>query len=655
MKNIAVLIPSFTIEYSIDILNGIYDYFEGKDVRLLISHTRFPHSTVSSFDYQYWTSFEYLKAKDIDGYIIVSGLYVSSMSFSDFENIVSELAPRPVVSIGVELDMPHVYTVKSDCTETYDDVVKHLKLEHGCKRIAFCSANKTFSEEAIARYNAFTHALKKNHLPFYPDLVIEGYFTEFAAKEEFLLKYKSKDDIDFDSIVCANDLMASGCVMALKELGLKVPDDIKIVGFDDSIVSRISIPKLSTINQNIHEQGVRAADFLMDLLEKEDSKREKVKKVSLFPKFRQSCGCISCDNLESSYIDRTNTKVADDLNGSDDVIRYFANMQEKNNIMTLMDTLRCSNTLKQFFYNLRFLAEQCQMSQMYVNFFKDVIYLDPEDIFEIPEQLELSMICNLDNNTNSFKPGSSYNPKEQFFSSKSDQNNIPGAYIIHPIFSGANNYGLMYCKIQNKNFADHIVHLKIISNYIAQAYEYTNQITQTEKLQTSNDNLKIQSRTDELTTVLNRRGFIEQGQAALDLMQETDKAGVIFFADMDGLKVINDKYGHEMGDKAIRLQAEILKNAFRSTDIVGRIGGDEFGVVAVGMNISRVDNIRLKINLLSEKISKTNDLPFTLSCSLGAVDLQKSSVLKRLLSEADKELYEEKRAKRNARLLESSK
>ena len=133
-------------------------------------------------------------------------------------------------------------------------------------------------------------------------------------------------------------------------------------------------------------------------------------------------------------------------------------------------------------------------------------------------------------------------------------------------------------------------------------------------------------------------------------MQETDKAGVIFFADMDGLKTINDQYGHEMGDKAIKLQAEVLKSAFRSTDIVGRLSGDEFGAVAVGMNLSQVNQIRLKVQLLAEKISKENDLPFILSCSIGAVDLQKSSVLKRLLSEADKELYEEKRKKRNARL-----
>ena len=98
-----------------------------------------------------------------------------------------------------------------------------------------------------------------------------------------------------------------------------------------------------------------------------------------------------------------------------------------------------------------------------------------------------------------------------------------------------------------------------------------------------------------------------------------------------------------------------LKEVFRSTDVVGRLSGDEFGIVAVGMNLIQVDRVRLKLDMMNEKLSRENNLPFTLSVSLGAVDLQKSSILKKLLSEADKSLYEEKRKKRHARLSENSK
>ena len=138
-------------------------------------------------------------------------------------------------------------------------------------------------------------------------------------------------------------------------------------------------------------------------------------------------------------------------------------------------------------------------------------------------------------------------------------------------------------------------------------------------------------------------------------MQETGKAGVIFFADMDGLKKINDTYGHEAGDLAIKLQAKVLKSVFRSTDVVGRLSGDEFGIVAVGMHLKSVDSVRLKVDMMNQKFTKENKLPFNLSISLGAVDLQKSSIIKKLLAEADKSLYEEKRKKRHARLSQDSK
>jgi diguanylate cyclase (GGDEF)-like protein len=210
---------------------------------------------------------------------------------------------------------------------------------------------------------------------------------------------------------------------------------------------------------------------------------------------------------------------------------------------------------------------------------------------------------------------------------------------------GEANYGYLLCGVQSNKFADYNVYLKVIVNAISQAYEYTSKIQESRKLEHENTTLNLQSRMDELTGVLNRRGFMENGQAALDVLQETDTSGVIFFADMDGLKKINDTYGHEMGDKAIILQAMVLKNVFRSSDVVGRLSGDEFGIVALGMKMNFIENTRLKIEMLCKKYSIENQLPFTLSMSLGAVDLQKSSVLKQLLSEADKELYKEKKIK----------
>ena len=374
MKNIAVLIPSFTIEYSIGILNGIYDYFVDKDVNVIIAHTKFSHSTVSPFDYQYWSSLDYVRAKDIDGYIIVSGLYVSSINMEEFDSVLESLGSRPVISIGVDSPRKNVYTIKADCDEIYFDIVSHLKNKHGCKKIAFFSANGSGSDEALARYNGFIKAMKENELPFCSELVMDGHFTDFSAEEELLKKYSSKSDIDFDSIVCANDSMAAGCVRALQKLGVSVPEEVKVVGFDDAIISRISNPKLSTINQNISLQGFKAAELINSILD--GQKNERNVYVPLSARFRQSCGCVSASDNNRVYKDVNGKSQEDGYSAVQTASQYFADMNEKNNLMTLMDTLRCSNTLKQFFYNLRYLAAQCNMPEVYISLFKDVIYND---------------------------------------------------------------------------------------------------------------------------------------------------------------------------------------------------------------------------------------------------------------------------------------
>ena len=642
MKVIAVLIPTFTIEYSLDILSGIADYFRGKDAKVVVIQTRIPGINTGAFDYQYCTGFEYARSAEIDGIICVSGVYASQMQEDKLREILHSYEPRPVVSIALDPKMQNGYVISADCRRSFKDIVSHLKKEHGCSKIAFFSANETKSKEALERYDAFTAALDSCKLTFYPEMVYDGNFTDFKAHDEIISRFKSKNDIPFDAVVCANDMMASGCIRAFEEIGVRVPQDVKVVGFDDAIVASMMSPKLSTINQDIYSQGYEAAEIIDRVLNGEKMKKELLN--PLVPKFRQSCGCISMEHSLPAY-KNVEGEICSDLNDKTNGVMQFVNaLNEKNTVVTLLDTIRGFNTLKQMFFNLRYITQECAMSGMAVHFFKEVQIIDSEQEFVLPDQVELHMFYTEINNTEFFRPGLTVNPHEKIFSARTMED-ISGIFLLNPIFMGEANYGYMLCRIKENKFADYNVYLKIIMNAVAQAYEYTSKLQEGRNLEREKSDLAIQSRMDELTGILNRRGFIEQGQAALDLLQETDTSGVIFFADMDGLKKINDTWGHEMGDKAIMLQARVLKDIFRSSDVVGRLSGDEFGVVALGMKMNYVENTRLKIDMLCKKVSIENQLPFTLSISLGAVDLQKSSVLKQLLSEADKELYVEKKKK----------
>ena len=105
MKVIAVLIPTFTIEYSLDILSGISDYFRGKDVKVVIIQTRIPGVNQGAFDYQYCTGFEYAKSKEVDAIICVSGIYASQMQEEKLR-AVSEGGTKVMINMGNDYAVP---------------------------------------------------------------------------------------------------------------------------------------------------------------------------------------------------------------------------------------------------------------------------------------------------------------------------------------------------------------------------------------------------------------------------------------------------------------------------------------------------------------------------------------------------------------------
>lgn len=644
MKTIAVLVPSLTIEYCQDFLGGITSYFSDKDVRLIISQTQLLHNETGLYDYQYWNSVNILKSQEIDAYIIPAGLYAVKRTAEELRNLFKDFTPRPIICSAMDIGLENSYVVKIDSYESINQIIKHFKETHNCKHIAFMSANSTNSAEAIERFAAYKKALKQNGLEYDENLVFDGFFTDFGAHNDLLSKYKNKSEIQFDGLVCANDNMAVGSIKALTELGIDVPQKIIVSGFDNSPLSFFSRPKLSTVDQDIFGQGEICAKLAYDVLNGIEIPKETL--FTPITMFRQSCNCIPINNMEVTYVDTKGSFVIENDHTSSLFSIMMNNITEKMNITTILDMIRSCNTLRQIYYNLKYLVGQCELNSMFVNLYKTPVYADNNDTPVLPDEVELIMYAENLNYKEGFTPGTIFKPSERIFPQEASIEG-PGNYILQPIFAGESIFGYFTAKIKNTNFPSYQMYLKILGTAISQSYEYTNKLIQTEKLSTEVIQLNDLAKTDELTGLLNRRGFMELGQRALDILQEISNAGVVFFADMDGLKKINDTYGHKMGDKAIQSQGQVLKRVFRSSDIIGRISGDEFAIIAKGMLITMIPVIRKKINYWCKKISIENELPFTISLSIGAVDLEGGSSLQSLLSEADKLLYKEKSRKHN--------
>jgi len=164
------------------------------------------------------------------------------------------------------------------------------------------------------------------------------------------------------------------------------------------------------------------------------------------------------------------------------------------------------------------------------------------------------------------------------------------------------------------------------------------------------DQLRALSLTDELTGLYNRRGFFTLAEQEFKMAKRQKKGIFMLYVDLDGMKSINDSSGHQEGDRALKAIADILRETYRDSDIIARIGGDEFVVVPVG---ETGDNIALITSRLQRSVDGYNakaSHAYKLSLSIGIAHYNPESPcsMDELLAQADKSMYEQKRNKRES-------
>jgi diguanylate cyclase (GGDEF)-like protein len=170
------------------------------------------------------------------------------------------------------------------------------------------------------------------------------------------------------------------------------------------------------------------------------------------------------------------------------------------------------------------------------------------------------------------------------------------------------------------------------------------------------ERLRDQSLTDELTGLLNRRGFMTMAAARFDAMRKSRLPVALLYADVNGLKPINDGLGHAQGDRAIKDAAQVVKSIFREGDLVARIGGDEFVAFLPNFTPSAREPFLERLAAATRSYAERAARPFRLSLSadLTFVDWDDPPSLEALLAAADRKMYERKRERAVASVLRLS-
>ena len=227
--------------------------------------------------------------------------------------------------------------------------------------------------------------------------------------------------------------------------------------------------------------------------------------------------------------------------------------------------------------------------------------------------------------------------------------------VTFPLFVGEDMYGMLVAEMDSSNLTNvtpvsYQLAVTLKSLFMIEEQNKAKENLQTSLNQFMEDNSRLDqiAKMDELTGLYNRRGFLDKAQIEIGNPENKGKRALICFADMDNLKYVNDKFGHDDGDFALREIAAILKDAFREKDIIGRMGGDEFIVFAMIQVSDYEKQIKDRIEQITRQHNEAAGKPYPIEMSTGiseflcGTDIDIHEIIER----ADEKLYKEKAEKK---------
>jgi diguanylate cyclase (GGDEF)-like protein/PAS domain S-box-containing protein len=161
------------------------------------------------------------------------------------------------------------------------------------------------------------------------------------------------------------------------------------------------------------------------------------------------------------------------------------------------------------------------------------------------------------------------------------------------------------------------------------------------------EQLRMLSLTDELTGLYNRRGLFALGEHTLRIARRRARGLGVIYVDVDGLKAVNDRFGHAQGDEALRSVADVIRASTRESDVAGRVGGDEF-VILVEDEPAVTADLLQRLRRRIERANAGGGRSYQISLSLGTVDWEpgETATLQELIERAGQRMFDDKRARR---------
>ena len=725
---VVCFISDIESDYSDQICRGTVEAAKEHDINLLL----FPGQLINSanpFDQHLNVIYDLVNHRNVDGLILHAALIRGVRDGLDIHQFYKKYAPLPLVTIGQVV--PGASAILLDNKRGLGEGINHLIRDHGRRKLAFVQGAR-HNINAEERYTTYLEVLKANSIPFDPNLVYRGSFSPESAVKVASAMVDKKGQ--FDAVIAANDAMALAILSVLQENGFRIPEDVSIMGFDNTQASWYNRIPLTTVNQQTYDLGRQSVDAILDLI-----RTGKPQQITMPTELviRESCGCTLETARQSlqpeapmtnrladltQLIDQSAKKAVFTSNFSQNMTKLHSCLNEElkrkdisekeilwlkgeltrlwNRMATDIESVEKIQKMGKFFLETMTLLTELILQQharrdegrhlmfqslrksleLMVPYLNDrekaveyaayqinrlgfspwYIYLyDKEaplvngESWECPQTVKLIMAQPSHGLEETMKSKSSI-PTKDIMSRRFFVLDSPYCLVVNPLFLLGDQMGFILCNFNPKDswlYKNLFLQISCIFRFsflIQDKEEIESKLRGVlQELEEHNARLSNISQTDDLTGLYNRRGFLAVASQCLHQAYRMDKGVMLFYADMDGLKQINDRYGHGEGDYAICKAGELLKKTFRDCDVVSRFGGDEFTILAIGTSSDGVDAINLRLQKEIETYNSVSGKPWSLSITMGAVSVSRKSEIsiEQLLSEADNDLYQKKNTK----------
>lgn len=617
MKIIALCASRIYDDNCVELITALNDEIIKRGGRLVV------FSSVS--DLYYGTEVEKGEAAvfNLMNFSMIDAVIVNGECIKDkkvLEDIISrtKAAGKQVFYIGKQRD--DCINFSFDYKKGFESVVRHVIEKHNVTSIHMIAGIKDneFSDERI---DCFKRVLAENNIDFDESMLSYGDF--WSAPTEAAVKKLINEKRVPRAIICANDSTAITTALVLKKEGIRVPEDVIVTGFDGLIEARFNDPKITTCICSYGSFAERITAAIYDSLNGKPIEKNYTTEPELF--LAESCGCCEGDFISvCEYINSMNERFYNFQENDKQLNRISLRIQSCTEVEDIGKILDDQSLM----YDMACVVDDDFMNPA-LNPMKDT----KKDIMSETAHVIYKSESNPELRTRitEFPLSELYHDFENFardikapiiFNSLAFRS-VPFGYVCY-FYQGL--YKLNYAKTLQIT----LTLCSALSGFRAARYQ-----------RYLLEHIEESYRRDAMTGLYNRSGFM---QIFPDFKRSCGPTMTAVLADLDNLKRLNDNYGHDEGDVAIRAVAQALMNSCPEDSVCVRFGGDEmFAVIKGGAD----EEIRAKINDRLSDFNAKSGKPYTVSASVGIYTTDSDdATFEELVRKSDQLMYNEKIAKK---------